>query len=295
MSVERAEKEQGVVASHNPLVLTLTIVLIVGLAAGAFILSFQALQQLATASAINSNLAWIFPLIVDGFIVTATIAAFSLRGRGRSIIWYPWSALILFSIFSIFGNAVHAINNQDQITVPMWIAAAVSAVPAIALLISSHFLVIMISAPRHVKVAVNEGETILDEPFEEPRIQHVRPLVPPTPIQKPQEPIRDFTAVSSPSTTETTKSLPERNIAPSEPFDSFREVEALNNFYTNAEPVVPKPAFSDTELEAWVRYRLENGETVSNADLQDKLGCSLRTAQRKKAKLREIFPELDNS
>lgn len=295
MSAERTEKEQGVVASHNPLVLTLTIVLIVGLAAGAFILSFQALQQLATASAINSNLAWIFPLIVDGFIVTATIAAFSLRGRGRSIIWYPWSALILFSIFSIFGNAVHAINNQDQITVPMWIAAAVSAVPAIALLISSHFLVIMISAPRHVKVAVNEGETILDEPFEEPRIQHIRPLTPPTPIQKPQEPISRFTDISTPSTAVKYESPLESDTARSEGFDSFREVEALNNFYRGSEPVAPKPTLSDNELEFWVRNRLENGETVSNADLQEKLGCSLRTAQRKKAKLREIFPELDNS
>lgn len=295
MSAERTEKEQGVVASHNPLVLTLTIVLIVGLAAGAFILSFQALQQLATASAINSNLAWIFPLIVDGFIVTATIAAFSLRGRGRSIIWYPWSALILFSIFSIFGNAVHAINNQDQITVPMWIAAAVSAVPAIALLISSHFLVIMISAPRHVKIAVNEGDTMLDEPFEEPRIQHIRPLTPPTPIQKPQEAVSGFSSVSTPSTAAKYESPLESNSGRSEGFDSFREVDALNNFYRSSEPVAPKPTLSDNELEFWVRNRLENGETVSNADLQEKLGCSLRTAQRKKAKLREIFPELDNS
>lgn len=262
MTKKRYQPE-GIVSSSSKAVLILVISLIIGLAAGAFVLSFSALRDLAISSGIPETLSWIWPLIIDGFIVTATVAIFALRSR--KINWYPWTALVLFAIVSVLGNAVHAFNSSSNVTVPLFIAALVSAIPAIALLLASHFLVIMISAPKyatkHTKGAVGAQNSV----------------TPPQPLP-------------------TTSTPSQVNNRLTEPFDANKEVEALNNFSSQRfSAVEEKPTISDEELEEWVRERLELGETISNADLQNKLGCSLRTAQRKKVKLREKFPELDNT
>ena len=136
------------VRSSNPVLAWATALGVVGLALGGFVLSFQALRDLAIRSGIDPGLAFIWPLIVDGFIVVATAAAFALKRRGRRVTWYPWVALVLFSAISVAGNASHAME-ATGVTVPLWVATAVSSVPAIALLIASHLLVVMIGGkPR---------------------------------------------------------------------------------------------------------------------------------------------------
>lgn len=166
------------VVTHNKFVIGLIISLVIGLASGAFILSFDALHALALASAIDENIAWLWPLIIDGFIVTATIAIFALRGRGKGTSRYIWAMLMLFALISVFGNSIHAVNNQNLLGVDLWIASSVSAAPAVALLLASHFLVIMISSPQHVQVRhvqVHDGDkstdAIVQEVFQEPRVQ----------------------------------------------------------------------------------------------------------------------------
>jgi hypothetical protein len=236
--------EPTIVASHNKSVVAIVITLIIGLAIGAFVLSFDALHALAIASAIEPNLAWIWPIIIDGFIVTATIAIFSLRGRGRT--WYPWASLILFACVSVFGNSIHAVNNQDILGVSVWIASSVSAAPAIALLLASHFLVIMISAPRKVYIDEIEvhsthepdktvGAATLSAPFEEPRIvvtplpvkeekfiaPVMEPYVPPVaPIRKVAvaEPTKPSTATFSPVTAP--ELVPETGVRKTTPTES---------------------------------------------------------------------------
>jgi len=79
---------------------------------------------------------------VDGFIVVATAAAFRLRHAGRRVTWYPWTALALFAAVSVSGNAIHAASSDGR-SVAVWIATVVSAVPAVALLVASHLLVVM--------------------------------------------------------------------------------------------------------------------------------------------------------
>lgn len=117
------------------------------LAAGGFTLSFSALDDLAVASGIDSQLAFLWPLIVDGFSVVATAAAFALRSRGATVTWYPWLALILFSAISVIGNSIHAAN-AARISVPVPVATAVSSVPAIALLVATHLLVVIVGSHR---------------------------------------------------------------------------------------------------------------------------------------------------
>ncbi|MFJ8896766.1 DUF2637 domain-containing protein [Leifsonia sp. NPDC102414] len=115
---------------------------VIALAGGGFTLSFASLRDLAIASDVPTGLAFIWPLIVDGFIVVATAAAFALKSR-RGLAWYPWTALVAFSAISVTGNALHAADTINQLRVPLLLASVVSAVPAVALLVASHLLVVM--------------------------------------------------------------------------------------------------------------------------------------------------------
>lgn len=116
---------------------------VVLLALGGFTLSFSSLRDLAIASDIQPQLAFVWPPIVDGFIVVATASAFALKRRGRRVTWYPWSAVIVFSAISVTGNSLHALD-APSLRVPIAVAAVVSSVPALARLIASHLLVVMI-------------------------------------------------------------------------------------------------------------------------------------------------------
>lgn len=122
---------------------------VVGLAVGGFVLSFSALNDLAVASGVDRRLSFLWPLIVDGFIVVATAAAFALKRQGRAVTWYPWTALILFSTISVVGNSIHAMQ-APRLAVPVPIAAMVSSIPAIALLVATHLLVVILdrNSPR---------------------------------------------------------------------------------------------------------------------------------------------------
>lgn len=57
----------------------------------------RALRELAQREfAISPQLSFIYPLVIDGFIVIATAAAFTMKKRGPRVTWYPWAALIVF-------------------------------------------------------------------------------------------------------------------------------------------------------------------------------------------------------
>jgi|GEM_PF-1143352 len=152
-----------VLSSTSPGLAWTVAIAVVALAAGAFTLSFAALRDLAAAAGIDHGLSFLWPLIVDGFIVVATLSAFSLRDRGPATTWYPWAALVLFAGLSVAGNALHMTTLPPElVTVPQWIAVVVSSVPAIALLIASHLLVVMLNDPSQnppvAAVAAHEAE-----------------------------------------------------------------------------------------------------------------------------------------
>jgi len=138
---------------------------VAGLSLGGFVLSFDSLRALAIASGVAVALAFIWPLIVDGFIVVAMAAAFELRGRGRAS-WYPWTALTVFSAISVTGNALHPTDAATHLGVPIGVAAVVSAVPAVALIVSSHLMVVMASAHRWASTPVASATAETDGPPE---------------------------------------------------------------------------------------------------------------------------------
>lgn len=117
------------------------------LAAAAFILSFTALRDLAERSGIESGLSWLWPLIVDGIIIVATISVFALAGT--RVVWYPWLLLILGSGVSVAANAIHAIVAAAP-DVPDVLAAAVASVPPVVLVASTHLTAILIRHSRTV-------------------------------------------------------------------------------------------------------------------------------------------------
>jgi hypothetical protein len=115
------------------------------IAVGAFVLSFAALTDLAQRSGIDANLAWIWPIIIDGMIVASTVAIVALNGHNRRAMIYPWTLLFFGAIVSTAANSTHAILTVDSISngVPPLVSALVAAMPPVVLLAITHLTVHM--------------------------------------------------------------------------------------------------------------------------------------------------------
>ncbi len=120
----------------------------VGIAGFAFWLSFIALTDLARRSGVAEGQAWAWPLIVDGLIVVATVAAFALDGHRSA--WYPWLLLMAATGVSVAGNVMHATVTAES-GVPALLAGCVAAVPPMMLLASTHLTVVLIRSTRPVE------------------------------------------------------------------------------------------------------------------------------------------------
>lgn len=115
------------------------------IAIGAFVLSFAALTDLAQRSGIDANLAWIWPVIVDGMIVASTVAIVALNGHSRRAMIYPWTLLFFGAFVSTAANSVHAILTVGamQSDIPPVVSALVAAMPPVVLLAITHLTVHM--------------------------------------------------------------------------------------------------------------------------------------------------------
>lgn len=114
------------------------------IAIGAFWLSFTSLTDLARRSGISSSQAWVWPLIVDGIIIVATVAAVALAGSRAA--WYPWMLLSGGAAISVAANATHAIV-ADTTDIPLLLSASVASVPPLVLLAITHLTSVLM---RHV-------------------------------------------------------------------------------------------------------------------------------------------------
>ena len=114
----------------------------------ACVLSFSALRDVAARTAWPGHLAWLFPVIVDGTQILASMAlvAFSAYPEQRSARRYFWALLNLGVTVSVGGNAVHALMpNPDLPAQPFgpWIAVAIGCVPSLAVVGTTHALSIL--------------------------------------------------------------------------------------------------------------------------------------------------------
>lgn len=120
------------------------VLMTVVIAVASFVLSFSSLWSLAARSAWPARLAWLWPVIVDGTIVLATMAIVALAGYGgrRGSRRYFWAVLCAAAVVSVSGNAVHALIPGAAPLVP-WLSAVIACVPPIALLATTHTLAIL--------------------------------------------------------------------------------------------------------------------------------------------------------
>lgn len=115
----------------------------------AFCLSFDALRLLYLACGVNPYLSWGGPICIDGTILLTTWAAWGFRKGDVKNRWYPWTGFVMFSLFSIIGNALHAYLNGGGL-LPHWVPVAVMSIPPIALMYATH-LIVIIAGDRYDK------------------------------------------------------------------------------------------------------------------------------------------------
>jgi hypothetical protein len=108
----------------NKVISLVSILLVALLAVAAFTLSYNALRELAGDNGIPSRLAWIWPLVVDGFLMVATLSVLRNSLNGEKSL-YQWSLVALFTFASIGFNVLHADGG--------WLTMVVGAVPPVAL------------------------------------------------------------------------------------------------------------------------------------------------------------------
>lgn len=114
---------------------------------GAFWLSFTALSDLARLAGIVPEQSWAWAVIVDGVIVTSTVAAVSLDGAGWRTTWFPWTLLAASAGVSVLANVLHAIVASEGRIAPA-LAGAIAAVPPLVLLAMTHLTVVVV---RHAR------------------------------------------------------------------------------------------------------------------------------------------------
>lgn len=259
MTRERAQRVRGSgAASLSRRLIAMIAATVVALAVGAFTLSFDALRELATVAGLNRSIAWLWPLIVDGFILLATAAAVALRDRGPRVTWYPWATLIVFAAISVAGNALHASSHANREAVSVTVASVVSAVPAVALLLASHLLVVLLSPPATPAGGSDRAEAAM----------RVGPA--PNPFARPSTG-RTVTAAD--------------RVAPSEAAHVKSTADARTR------PGRTRTAAIEPELGAWVAAERSAGRSVTGNDVARLLNVSPATGRRRLAALRATQPD----
>lgn len=265
------------------------------LALGGFTLSFAALRDLAVRVGMPADLGWIWPLLIDGMIVEATLAVVALAQRGSRAVWYAWFLLAAGAVVSVGSNSVHA-----MLTGHGWAGAAAASVPPVVLLATTHLTVLLMAAPEasessaqvpaavvapelHPEPAPDDGGGTyalvdghaIDAPAVEPvqtdapavLLPPAAPDVEPAPVHAPT--VED--AAQPPATVEHT------------PADEEPEAEVACEEDTEAvEPVV-----TEEGLGQWVARQEESGVTVTGSMVADVLGVSASTGRRRLAALRK--------
>jgi hypothetical protein len=115
---------------------------VVALALAGFAMSYDALHSLAREQGVPTPLAWLWPLVVDGFIIVASLSVVRAVADTRRAS-YPWILVLAFSAVSVAFNVVHA--------APTLVARLVAAIPPAALVLSFELLM------RQLRAALRPG------------------------------------------------------------------------------------------------------------------------------------------
>lgn len=257
-------REARGVHSEHPLLHGLARFTVLLVAVGAAVLSFDALTALARASGIHESLAWIWAVVIDGFILVATIAAFAMNKRSRSSRVYAWACLALFTVFSIIGNGWHAaiLASPDmENALPLWMAITVTGIPPVALFLAIHLLFIMLSPTDKQEEEIRKAAlTAEKEAKKRAREAEVAARRKPAPASQPPrsaEPLTTQTRVITPEPAQTAPtavpSAPQPTPGFSRPVESARAVSQMQPISAGPQdkkPVGDLPWLADFGLTA---------------------------------------------
>ncbi|MCV7289148.1 DUF2637 domain-containing protein [Mycolicibacterium wolinskyi] len=118
------------------------------IACGSFGLSFYSLWDMASQLAWPWYIAWLWPLIVDGMIIVATMSLVAFGGYTgqKANVVYSWCVLGFGAVVSMGANFVHPLlphlmgQAQGPVSAGLWLGAGMSCIPPIALLACTHLL-----------------------------------------------------------------------------------------------------------------------------------------------------------
>ncbi|WP_405149929.1 DUF2637 domain-containing protein [Nocardia salmonicida] len=158
------------------------IVLVIG--GAAFVLSFAALRDLAVRAHTPTHLAWLFPVIVDGTIIQATIAVLALADSPERTFFTR--VLIAGATVSIGGNIAHALVSGHGA-----LAAILAVIAPAALLLDTHGLAVLLRS-RNTSPTEPASPTVVAEAVETPAPEPV-PTPMPTSSPIPPAPVRPTT------------------------------------------------------------------------------------------------------
>ncbi|MBF6413422.1 DUF2637 domain-containing protein [Nocardia cyriacigeorgica] len=187
------------------------VVTIIAVGVAAFVLSFASLRDLAILAHVPARWAWLFPVIVDGTIIQATVSALALA-KSPERRWFT-GVLVAGAVVSIAGNSLHAVAAGQEL--PAWASALVAAIAPISLLADTHGLAVLFRA-AHPEPAPAAESAAEPESAEEPDPQPIpEPEPEPDPVPVP-EPAPVPAAAVSPAP-----------VVPSPPVRSSRPVQAM--------------------------------------------------------------------
>jgi len=109
-----------------------TVVTVALLALAAAVMSFAGLRELALRAGYSEELAWLFPLIVDGLVVTGSLGVVAASLVGLKT-WYSWMLTWIGVVVSVVGNV--AVASDD------FVSKAVHATPPIVFALAIEGLV----------------------------------------------------------------------------------------------------------------------------------------------------------
>jgi hypothetical protein len=192
------------------------VLVIAGVGAAAFRLSFATLRDLAVLAHIPHSDAWLFPLVVDGTILQATLGWLVLA-NARERRYFTW-VLAAGLLVSVAGNSIHAFAAGRSL--PPWLCAIVAAIAPIALFIDIHGLAVLFRiATRTVTeldtapvAAVVSEPVVAVEDSSAPVPESTEPVAEPVPV-----PAAAAVAVSAPVAVATPVRSPEPRVRPVRP------------------------------------------------------------------------------
>ncbi len=126
----------------------------------AFILSYSKLTGLAERAGYTPAMAHLWPIIVDGLAVVATMGVMRLQARR----WYAWTLLGSATLVSVVAAVASAMYPAGAL--PPVAAAMVSVVPPLCLLVAPHLALQLIREGR-TAVAGEAADDVAPDPVAE--------------------------------------------------------------------------------------------------------------------------------